>query len=209
MGADRRRRDAGRDGRIEDARAVEVEAQVELPRGSGDRLDLLQPPDAASGRVVRVLDGDDPRRRNVRAIGDAHRLPKLLRREAACLAVKRPSHQAGVHRRAAELGEQDVRVLLRDDLVARTPERAKRDLVRHRRRRDEDRLRLAEQGRGAALELVDGRVLAPLLVADLGRCDRGAHLRRRLRLRVRAELDHAPLGASMPAAAAGSAERSG
>ena len=41
-----------------------------------------------------------------------------------------------------------------------------------------------EQLGRAALELVDGRVLAPLLVADLGRGDRGAHLGRRLGLGV-------------------------
>ena len=60
------------------------------------------------------------------------------------------------------------------------------------------------------LEAVDGRVLAALLVPHLGRRDRGAHLLRRLRLGVGAEVDHqTPLGASTTPAAAGSADRSG
>src|SRR2546423_4047573 len=111
--------------------------------------------------------------------------------------------------RAAELREENVRVLLCDHLVARLAQRPERDLVRHRRGRDEDGLFLAEQLRGQLLEPVDGRVLALLLVADLGRRDRRAHLGARLRLRVGAELDHqTPLGASTPTGA-GSPERSG
>ena len=42
----------------------------------------------------------------------------------------------------------------------------------------EERLLLAEQLGDALLQLVDGRILAPLLVADLGGGDRGAHSRR-------------------------------
>ena len=43
-----------------------------------------------------------------------------------------------------------------------------------------------------ALELVDGRILAVLLVADLRLGHRREHRRGRLRERVRAEVDHAP-----------------
>ena len=68
-------------------------------------------------------------------------------------------------------------VLLADELVARLGVQPQRDLVRHRRRREVDRLLLAEQRRGARLELVDGRILALLLVADVGGGDRGAHAR--------------------------------
>ena len=66
-----------------------------------------------------------------------------------------------------------------------------RDLVRHRRGRDEDGLLLAEQRGAAALELEHGRVLALLLVADDRLGDRPAHLGRRLGERVGAEVDHA------------------
>ena len=101
-----------------------------------------------------------------------------------------------MHGGAAQLGDEQVGVLLGHDLTARLGERSQRDLVRHRRGRDEDRFLLAEQLRGAALELVDRGVLAPLLVTDLGGRDRRAHLRRRLGLGVRAEVDHhAPFGA--------------
>src|SRR5439155_26817200 len=120
-----------------------------------------------------------------------------------------PCQRARVVGGPAELGEKDVRVLLGDHLVAGLTEGAERDLVRHRRSRDEDRFLQAEELRSPPLELVDGRVLALLLVADLGGRDRRAHLGRGSRLRVRAEIDHqTPFGASTPAGA-GSAERSG
>src|SRR5881227_3104680 len=71
------------------------------------------------------------------------------------------------------------------------------DLVRHRRGRDEDRLLLAEQIGHPALELVDGRVLAPLLVSDERVRDRLAHAGARLCLGVRAKVDHASTLASV------------
>ena len=65
-----------------------------------------------------------------------------------------------------------------------------RDLVRHRRGRQEDRALLAEQLGDALLQLVDARILALLLVADLGCGDRGAHAGRRPGGGVGAEIDH-------------------
>ena len=91
---------------------------------------------------------------------------------------------------AAELRDEDVRVLLADELVAELGVQPQRDLVRHRRGREEDRLVLAEQRRRAGLQVVDGRVLALLLVADDGRGDRGAHPLGRLRGGVGAKVDH-------------------
>ena len=78
---------------------------------------------------------------------------------------------------AAELRDEDVTALLADELVAELGMQAQRDLVRHRRAREEDRLVLPEQPRRALLELVDGRVLTLLLVADGRRGDRGPHAR--------------------------------
>ena len=132
-----------------------------------------------------------------------------------CSGVKRPASQRSgrVIRPANTAGPPSSEMKMCEFSSAMTSspgsrERPQRDLVRHRRRRDEDRLLLPEQLRRAALELVHGRVLAPLLVADLGRGDRRAHLRARLRLRVRAEVDHhAPFDAST--AGSGSAARSG
>jgi hypothetical protein len=55
---------------------------------------------------------------------------------------------------------------------------------------------VAEQLGRAPLELVDGRVLAQLLVADLRRRDRGAHLGAWAAGGVGAEVDH--VGAKLP-----------
>ena len=77
-------------------------------------------------------------------------------------------HEARVDRRAAPLVDQDVRPLLGEEHRARLRLRAERDLVRHRRGRQEERRLVAEQLGHAALQLVDGRILAVLLVADLG-----------------------------------------
>ena len=82
-------------------------------------------------------------------------------------------------------------VLLADQLVAELGVETDRDLVRHRRRREEDRLVLAEQVRSALLELVDlgssRRCSSPTAAAAIAaripasRPGRG----------VRAEVDHA------------------
>ena len=93
-------------------------------------------------------------------------------------------------RRAAELVAKDVRHLLGDHLVAGLRQRAERDLVRHRGSREEDRLLVAEQLRRALLERDHGRILALLLVPDLGVGDRPPHLGRGLGQRVGAEVDH-------------------
>ena len=68
--------------------------------------------------------------------------------------------------RAAVLVDHDVRVLLGDEHVAGPRVELERDLVRHRRGREEDRRFLTEERRDALLQRVDRRVLALLLVAD-------------------------------------------
>ena len=100
-----------------------------------------------------------------------------------------------MHRRSAELGNQDVRQLLGDQLVAGLAEHAQRDLIRHRRGRHEDRVLVAQDLGRPPLELVDGRVLPDLLVTDLGVRHRLAHRLRRLRRRIGAEIDHRQLPA--------------
>ena len=102
-----------------------------------------------------------------------------------CAAVSRPAdarqadgEQPGVGGSAAELVDEHVRVLLRDEHVARPAVQLQRDLVGHRRGRQEERALLAEQLGDPLLQLVDGRVFPHLLVAD-DRCrDGGAHPRR-------------------------------
>ena len=94
--------------------------------------------------------------------GGAH----LLRRELPALARHAERHEAGVRRSAAVLVDHDVRVLLGDEDVTGPRLDLQRDLIRHRRGRQEDRLLLPEQVGDAGLELVHARVLALLLVAD-------------------------------------------
>jgi hypothetical protein len=96
-----------------------------------------------------------------------------------------------VRRRAAELGQHDVSVALDEKRVAGAAEDLQRDLVRHRRGRQEDGLLMAEELRPAPLELVDRRVLPFLVVADGGARDRLPHLGRGLGQRVGAKIDHA------------------
>ena len=86
-------------------------------------------------------------------------------------------HEPAEDGRPALLVDEDVRVLLGEHLVAGTREDPQRDLVRHRRRREEDRLLLAEERGAAPLELENRRILALLLVADGGVRDRLAHRR--------------------------------
>ena len=136
--------DPGRDGGVQQPRAVEVEAQVELERDRVQLVDLLERPDPAAARVVRVLDPEHARARRVDrrdAVGGAH----LLGAEAAGDARQAARDDTRVDGRAAELGDEDVAVLLADELVAGLGVQAQRDLVRHRRRREEDRLVLPEQ----------------------------------------------------------------
>ena len=61
---------------------------------------------------------------------------------------------------AAGLEDHDVRSLLRDQEASRPRVDLQRDLVRHRRGRQEERSLLAEELGRSPLELVDGRVFA-------------------------------------------------
>ena len=63
--ADLGRVDPERDGCVQQPGAVEVEAQVELERERAQLADLLQRPDPAAARVVRVLDPEQARPRRV------------------------------------------------------------------------------------------------------------------------------------------------
>jgi hypothetical protein len=187
-----------RDRRVHEARAVEMKTEVERAALLRDGRDLGERPDPPARAVVRVLDRDDPRARRVVVLPRPRELADQLRPEATVRRRDRPSDQAGEHRRPAELGDQHVRVLLGEQLVARPSVQPERDLVRHRGRRQEDRLLLPEQLCAAGLELVHGRVLAFLLVSDDGVRDRPAHSGGRLRQRVGAKLDHAMESASVP-----------
>ena len=181
-----RRRQAGTDGGVEEPRAVEMRDEPTLVRRVDRRLELVERPDAPAARAVRVLEHDDAAR------AEQMRLLRcdVLGRDATRLPRHAFRVQAGVDRRPAPLPDQDVGVLLGEEHRPRRRLRAKRDLVRHRRRRQEERRLVAEQLRHASLELVRRRVLEVLLVADLGGGHRRAHACGGLRQRVRAEIDH-------------------
>ncbi len=92
---------------------------------------------------------------------------------------------------AAELVDDDVRVLMRKEHVSGAAVQLQGDLVRHRRRRQEQRALLAEQQRGSLLKLVDRGIFTHLLVADICCREGGAHPRSWARDGVGAQVDHA------------------
>jgi hypothetical protein len=178
-----------------------MQAQAQLSTRVRHGADLLQRPDPASGAVVRVLDRHDPRARGVQVLERVCGCPDLLRGEPATVSRQWAREESAVRRRPAELGHEDVGVLLGKHLVPRLAVESQRNLVRHRRGRDEDGLVVAQELRNPALEEVDRGILALLFVTDLGRSDRGTHRRRRPCRRVGAKVDHA----RFPAASIGSA----
>ena len=81
-----------------------------------------------------------------------HRLHRL-RREDAARAVHHQALRAPERGDGAALVIHQVAVAVADDLLAHSGDRPQRDLVRHRRGRDVDRLLLAKHLRSAPLEL--------------------------------------------------------
>ena len=163
----------------------------ELTCGPDDIVERIERPDPSARAVVGVFEsehcgalvGDLRARRG----GGAH----LLRGELPALARHAEHHESGVRRSAPVLVDHDMGVLLGDEDIAGPRLDLQRDLIRHRRRRHEDRLLLPEQVRDAGLELVDARVFALLLVADRRLRDRPTHALGRLRGGVGAKVDHA------------------
>ena len=184
------RRDARRDRRVHEPCAVEVQLQVELARGRDDVVDLVHPPAAPPRRVVCVLDGDESRASHVHRRAVTHERAHGVAVVAPGLRAYWSCDEPGVDGGAALLGEEDVRILFGEQLVAGLGQDPARDLVGHARRREVDRLILTEELRRAPLELEHGRVLALLLVAYLGIRHRLTHGTRRLRCGIGAEIDH-------------------
>ncbi len=89
----------------------------------------------------------------------------------------------------AAFAGQDMRGLMREDLIAGPAMGENARDIAHGARWQEHRGFLAEQFGDAFAEQVDGRIVADLFVADLGARDRLAHRRRRPRLRVRQHVD--------------------
>ncbi len=172
------------DGRVEEARPVEMDGGTARARRLDRRAELVERPDAAAGAAVGVLEHEHAPGAELVDLLD------LLRRRPARVRFEPLHDEARVDRRAAPLVDEDVRPLLRHDLAAGPAEHAQRGLVRHRRRRQEERRLVPEQLGHPALQLVRGRILALLLVADLGSRHGREHPGRRLRDGVGAQVDH-------------------
>ena len=157
-------------------------------RRLADRADLLEWEDSTPAAVVRVLDTDESRPREVAVIGidvrcDVAGLEQPVR-------THRDGRDAGERRHGARLEEEDVRVLGSDRRVARPRPGPDRDLVRHGARRHQQRRLLAEALGGHLFEAANRGILAVHVVPDLRARDSVAHLGRRARDGVTAEVDH-------------------
>src|SRR5438552_968476 len=191
--------DAERDRRVEDTRAVQVDAQPPAVREVGDRGGLVGRQDAAAAVVVRVLETHERRsrehaRRPYRGLDVGER--------GAALAVR---HEPWLDRAEDEGGAHlvliDVREVAEDDLVAALGLRQDATQVPEHAARDVDRGLLAEDLGGPLFKPVHGRILAVLVVADLGLRHRAAHRGGREREGIAPQLErlraHAPMASFM------------
>ena len=161
------------------------------------RLDGLQGPDRAAALVRGLLDHRQPRARRI-AVHVADRIGELIGRVDTGLAVERTHHGTGQRCRAAAFGGNDVRRAIADHLVAGAAMDQQRDLVAHGAGGEEHRRLLAQKGRHAGLERIDGGVLAALLVAHLGIDHGTAHGRRWPGHRIAPQIDVIARHAALP-----------
>ena len=146
-------------------------------------------PDRAAADIGGLLDADDGLRRLVARA----RMQRCLRNVSGVNCPSAPWQRRDLEAaergmRAAFAGD-DVRGLVREDLVAGPAMHQRRGDVAHRARRHEDRGLLAEQLGDALAQRIDGRIVADLLVADLGPRHRLAHRQASAGLRVRQQID--------------------
>ena len=183
-------RNAEGDGGVHQPGAVHVDADTRGPGDGDDGVELVERPHAPARDVVRVLD-DEHGRPLVDDVLDGRRCRLHLgRRHPAGDSRQADGEEPRMGGCASELVDEDVRVLLGEEHVAGPAVQLEGDLVRHRRGRKKDRAVVSEQLGRALLELVDGRILAHLLVTDDGGGDGGTHPRRRSRNGVGAKIDH-------------------
>ena len=147
------------------------------PPGSFVVCSTLTSRERGAYRFARIMDGR------------AH----VVAGERAVVAVERADHPRRVRGRLSALVQHGMRRPVQDHLAARAVEvEAERDRVAHRPRGQEHRGLVAEQLRHLLAQCVDLRILEALLVTDLGGRHGGAHLRRRPRRGVGAQIDHGP-----------------
>ena len=160
--------DAACHGRINGPRPVEMHSEPVPPCLGDDGPQLLGRPDSPPPPLSRVLGADDPARGRVQVTRRADPLRDLLGPEAPVERVDRSHRQAGVHGRAAELvaktwasasavtsspGSEWRRSAIWFAIVAVGTKTAPS---------------CPREDRGSFLELDHGRVLALLLVSNLG-----------------------------------------
>ena len=173
---------------VEQPRAVEIGGNARLARrgANPNRIGLREHDPAPE--IMRVLDRDEPGRRQHDMPRPLQRGPEFRRAKEAAPSDGRELH-AGIGRAGTGFVPDHMGVFAEDHLVARPCQQLQRDLVRHRAARHEQRRLLAQQFGDPILQPVDRRVLAVLIVADRRFRHRPPHRGRGPRHRVRAQID--------------------
>ena len=182
------RRDGGGDAGVHQPGAVHVRAPALLARHRDDGVELFERPDGAAADIGGLLHLQEALRRGV-AGARADRGAHVLGGEDAARAAERQDLHAGEGGVRAALRVEDVARLVRQHLVAAPAMGEDRRHVAHGAGGQEHRRLLAHERGHAVAEGVDGRVVAVLLVADLGAHHGVLHRRGRAGLGVGVEVD--------------------
>ena len=162
-----------------------------MPFCFGDLHDLIERgllPDRAAADIGGLFDADHGLRRLV-AAARVKRPAKRVRRKLAVGAGQRRDLEAAERGMGAAFAGDDMRGLMREDFVAGPAMHQRRRDVAHGAGGHEHGGLLAEQIGHPLAQQVHGRIVADLLVADLGARDRLAHARCRAGLRVGQQVD--------------------
>ncbi len=178
----------GGDGRVQQPRAVHVRGEPLRVRRFGHEIELRERPHRAAAVIGGLLDDEESLIRRISPLR-AERAPQRLGVELSARAGQPGQRHARKRRRAAALAGDDVRLLVRQHLVARPAMREDRDLVAHRPGRQKHCCFLAEQRGHARAQCIHGRIVADLLVAYLRPQHRFPHSGRRAGLSVREQID--------------------
>ena len=142
----------------------------------------------AAADIGGLFDADHGLRRLV-AGARMQRRAKRIEREFSVRARQPGDLEAAERRMRAAFARDDMRGLVREDFVAGPAMRQRRRHIAHGAGRHEHRGLFAEQIGDALAQQVGGRIVADLLVADLGPRHRLAHAGRGAGLRIRQQVD--------------------
>jgi hypothetical protein len=181
-----------RDDGVPEASAVDMERHPVPPSDRGD-LALVRRRQRSGHRMgMCVLEGHQAGERLVRVVRVAERLLDRAEIERAVRSVfECPGARADDHRVTGCLVDDEVVRLPGDDLLAAAEVGHQGHEIAHGAGGDEEARLLAEEVGGTLLELVDGRVVAEHVVAELGRRHGPAHRLGRAGDGVAAEVDRA------------------